>query len=123
MKLTIKKLTDAAGEYARYSFARKFIRETANLITCYDDPRDFFKDLTYVGCSSGIVSSLIYNGNCRKLYKNHFESMEEFKLALEYMSGEPFRNKDGLPHATFMCWLCYEGLILIIARALYPGGF
>lgn len=124
MKLTFKKLTDAAGEYARYSFARKFIRETAEIIPAYDDPRDFFRDLAYGGCSSGMVSSLIYDGNCRNYYRKHFESMEEFKRDIEYMSGvEVFRNNDGLPHATFMCWLCYEGLILAIAHTLYPGEF
>lgn len=47
----------------------------------------------------------------------------EFKETMEDELGTPIHNKSGVPHATFMCWFCYEELGFQIARNLFNDQF
>ena len=53
----------------------------------------------------------------------HIDDMEGFKEDFEDELGMPITNKEGLPHYTFMCWLCYEELAHRIAQELWPDKF
>ena len=45
----------------------------------YHDPSSFFSDLMEYGCSSGIVSSLIYYTDTHKFYDTHYDEIEELR--------------------------------------------
>ena len=70
-----------------------------------------------------MIGMLIYNSDCKEIYIEHIDDMEEFVKELESEMGEPIRNRDHLPHYTFVCWLCYEELAFRIARELFPDEF
>ena len=101
------------------SFAADFIDNMASEIEGYDYPLGFFEDLQRGGCQSGMVGFLIYNSDCKRIYIEHIDDMEEWKNLMEDEMGA-IQNEQHLPHYTFMCWLCYEELAYSIARALYP---
>lgn len=105
------------------TFTRDFIIDMINHTEDYSTPDGFFQDLAYGGCVSGMIGLLIYNSDCRKIYIEHIDDMETFKLELEDGLGEAIRNDKQLPHYTFMCWLCYEELARIIACNLFPEQF
>lgn len=102
------------------SFTDQFIDATAVEIEGYNNPTGYFDDLQKGGCQSGMVGFLIYNSACKQIYIDNMDDMEEYKNILEDEMGEAIRNKQHLPHYTFMCWLCYEEFVYSIARALFP---
>lgn len=106
-------------ESTQPSFANDFIDNMAADIEGYDYPLGFFEDLQKGGCQSGMVGFLIYNSDCKRIYIEHIDDMEEWKNLMEDEMGA-IQNEQHLPHYTFMCWLCYEELAFSIARALYP---
>lgn len=110
------------NESTQPSFVDDFIDNMAAEIEGYDYPLGFFEDLQRGGCQSGMVGFLIYNSNCKRIYIEHIDDMEEWKNLMEDEMGA-IKNEQHLPHYTFMCWLCYEELAYSIARTLYPDEF
>lgn len=104
-------------------FVEPLIDDMVDHCDGYDNPIGFFKDLSYGGCASGMVGMFIYHSDCKKFYILHIDSMEDFKAEFEEELGDPIRNKEKLPHYTFMCWLCYEETAYRIAQALWPEQF
>lgn len=104
------------------SFAEEFLGDMVNHIEDYDTPLGFFKDLAYGGCQSGMIGMLIYNSDCKKIYIEHIDDMEEY---VEQMYDEVgyMKNEKGLPHYVLICWRCYEELAYRIAMVLYPETF
>jgi len=43
----------------------------------YDDIKDFFKDLSYGGCSSGMISDLIYYKDTSDFFDNYEDEIED----------------------------------------------
>lgn len=103
------------------SFAEIFLRDMANHITGYNNPEGFFKDLQQ-GCSSGIIEMLIYNSDCKQIYIEHIDDIEEYAEQIYEEIGYVV-NKDRLPHYTFICWMCYEEFGFQIGQALFPETF
>ena len=104
-----------------YSFTKEFCSDMAGHISGYSQPESFFTDLQH-GCSSGMIGMLVYNADCKRIYIEHIDDMEEYKSSLEDDMGA-IKNNEHLPHYTFMCWLCYEELGYNIARELFPNKF
>lgn len=119
----VKDLLMQANQYSEADFAEEFIENMACHIADYSRPRSFFADLVYGGCISGMVGMLIYNSDCKRIYIEHIDSMEDFKEELEGELGASITNRHKVPHYTFMCWLCYEELAFSIARNLWPDKF
>lgn len=114
----------AAHDYIQtYSFAKEFVEDMADETEGYDDPSGFFSDLQHGGCVSGTVGMLIYNSDCKRIYIEHIDDMEDFKEELEDELGDRIHNKRELPHYTFVCWLCYEELAYRVAGILFPDEF
>ena len=103
-------------------FVDEFVEDMAEHAENYNSPLEFFNDLTH-GCQSGLIGMLIYNTDCLKIYSKYANDMEEFKETMEDELGTPIHNKSGVPHATFMCWFCYEELGFQIARNLFTDKF
>ena len=103
-------------------FVDEFVEDMAEHAENYLRPLDFFNDLTH-GCQSGLIGMLIYNTDCLKIYNKYANDMEEFKESMEEELGTPICNKAGVPHATFVCWFCYEELGFQIARNLFNDQF
>lgn len=105
------------------SYEDKFVGDMACHGEGYISPEGFFNDLAYGGCQSGMVGILIYNSDCKNIYVENIDDMEDFKAELEDELGEPLHNNKGLPHYTWMCWFCYEELAHTIAQELWPDKF
>ena len=103
------------------SFAETFLRDMADHISGYDNPEGFFKDLQH-GCSSGLIGMLIYNSDCKQIYIEHIDDMEEYVEQIYEEIGY-VENKNHLPHYTLVCWICYEEFGFQIGRALFPEIF
>lgn len=110
------------GDEQPISFAKEYVEDMAYQISQYTTPDEFFDALSSHGVSSGMIGMLIYNYDCKKLYIEHIDDMEDYKECLEEEIGA-IKNISQLPHYTFVTWLCYEELALSIARALYPDKF
>lgn len=107
----------------KYDFVNKLIEDMVEHACNYSLPYSFFHDLSYGGCVSGIIGMFVYNSDCKEFYIDHIDDLETFVENLEESLGEPIKNKDHLPHYTFVCWLCYEELGHNIAQILYPERF
>lgn len=110
---------DNPNNTSKPSFAEDFVSDMAYHAQDYEMPLGFFEDLQH-GCISGMIGMLIYNHDCKQIYIEHMDDMEEYKEELEEGLGEPIANRHHVPHYTFLCWLCYEELGFQIARTLYP---
>jgi hypothetical protein len=121
-KCLISIFTKAADSRVNFSFTEKFIADMVDHVENYDSPLGFFNDLTH-GCQSGMIGMLVYNSDCKSIYIQHIDDMEQFKEEMEYELGEAVRDRNRLPHYTFLCWLCYEELGFSIARTLFPDEF
>lgn len=104
------------------SFAKEFVEDMVYHAQDYETPLGFFKDLQY-GCVSGLIGMLIYNYDCKRIYIEHMDDMEQYKEEIEGELGEPIANRHQAPHYTFLCWLCYEELGFQISRQLFPETF
>lgn len=117
-------LKEVGDQYIKdYGFAEELLEDMAEHCLNYNKPIDFFKDLQHGGCASGMIGMFIFTTDCKKFYIDHIDSMEGFVEELENELGEPIKNKEGLPHYTFVCWLCYEALAYKIARELWEDEF
>lgn len=103
------------------SFAEDFLRDMANHIEGYDNPIGFFKDLQN-GCRSGMIGMLIYNSDCKRIYIEHIDDMEEYAEQI-YDEVGYVENRERDPHYVHICWLCYEEFGYQIGRALFPDTF
>lgn len=103
-----------------WSFADDFIADMAYHSQDYASPISFFTDLSHGGCINGMIGMLIYHDDCKKIYIDNIDDMEAFIEEFEDEIGEPVKNRDRLPHYTFVCWVCYEELAYSIAKTLFP---
>lgn len=108
---------------SQYDFVEHFINDILYHISNYDNPIGFFRDLSNSGCASGMIGSLIYNSDCKEIYIENIDSMEDFILDEEEELGEPIQNRNKLPRYVFVCWLCFEEMCYKIARELFPDEF
>ena len=107
----------------KYDFVDELIEDMAGHACNYCTPHGFFHDLSYGGCSSGMIGMFIYHSDCKRFYINHIDDLEAFVEDFEEELGERIPNKDHQPRYTFVCWLCYEELAHDIARTIYPESF
>lgn len=107
----------------KYDFVDELIEDMAGHAEGYDTPYGFFHDLSYGGCSSGMIGMFVYNSDCKRFYIQHIDDLEAFVEDFEEEIGEPVRNDKHLPHYVFICWFCYEELAYNVARTLYPESF
>jgi hypothetical protein len=70
--------------------------------------KSYLEDLQKGGCQSGFVGEFISHNQCKEFYIKHIDDLEELREEFEDSLGEPIKNKQKLPHYTFMCWLCFE---------------
>lgn len=124
--VTKEQMTKAAENAGlnEYDFVPEIIDDLADECNDgYAEPKVWFNDLFEHGCQSGMVGKFIYNADCKDCYIAHIDSMEDFKEELEDELGEPIKNRNGLRHYTFMCWLIYEETARRIASELWPDEF
>ena len=107
----------------KYDFVDELIEDMAGHACNYCTPHGFFHDLSYGGCSSGMIGMFIYHSDCKRFYINHIDDLEAFVEDFEEELGECVPNKNHQPHYTFVCWLCYEEFAYRIGRTLFPETF
>lgn len=96
------------GPYG-YSFEPRFKDLVLMHVEDYEDPKGFFEDLQYGGCSSGMIGDFIYHSDCKNFYIEHIDDLESFRNDEEMeFDGVAWVNKDRQPHYTFMCWRAFE---------------
>lgn len=106
-----------------YDFAEELLEDMAGQCLDYTNPINFFKDLQYGGCVSGMIGIFIYHNDCKRFYIEHIDGMESFVEDLEDEIGCDIQNRQKLPHYTFICWVCYEELAHKIASELWNDEF
>jgi len=99
--------------YSNLDIAEQFNSIILNNIDGYDGKKkeqlkSFCEDLQQGGCISGMIGDFVYNKDCKDFYIEHLDEMEQLKTDLEENYGEPIKNRHGVPHYTFMCWLSFE---------------
>lgn len=68
---------------------------------------DFFSDLAYGGCSSGMMGEFVYTQDCKEFYLKHMDDLEAYKRDIENDLGESITDDD-LTHAELVTWLVVE---------------
>ena len=127
MKTTVNKTLNkllAKSNYSDKSFTEDFNRIISDRIDGYngntkEQLKAFFEDLQRGGCQSGMIGDFIYNSDCKDFYVNHIDDLEGFKEDLESNIGDSIKNGNGLPHYTFMCWLCFEEYCYDLYRTIF----
>lgn len=102
-----------------YGFVDDYLYDMAYHASGYENPRNFFSDLAYGGCQSGLIGMLIYNSDCKKIYIEHLDDFENMVEEYQEELGEPLENKSGLPRYTFVTWFAYEELGFTVANQLW----
>lgn len=82
--------------------------------------KSFLEDMQKGGCQSGMIGEFIYHASCKDFYIKHIEDLEELKMEHEDSIGE-IKNRQGLPHYTFVVWLCFEEYCYAIYNAIFEG--
>ena len=99
--------------YSNLEVSKEFNKIILNRLDNYEGNKKeqlkaFLNDLLKGGCVSGIIGEFIYHSDCKEFYIQHIDELEQLKQELEEGLGETIKNKNSLPHYTFMCWLCFE---------------
>lgn len=68
--------------------------------------RSFFEDLLRYGCSSGMVSSLIYYADTHEFYDTYYSEIEDIRLQIESEMGEPLKIEGDLKNT--LAWTAFE---------------
>lgn len=68
---------------------------------------DFFNDLAYGGCRSGLVGEFVYTDDCKEFYLKHMDDLEDYKRDIENDLGESITDDD-LTHPELVTWLVVE---------------
>lgn len=90
-----------------YSFSEELKRIYRGHIESYPGVRDFFNDLAYGGCRSGMIGEFIWAEEIKEFYVKHIDDLEVYKRDLEEELGEPIMDKD-LSHPELVTWLVVE---------------
>lgn len=101
------------SQYKELEVAEQFNNIILKSLDTYDGKKkeqlkSYLEDLQKGGCQSGFVREFIYNADCKTFYIEHLDELEDMKQDLEDNIGEPTKNRQALPHYTFICWLCFE---------------
>ncbi|SDR67058.1 hypothetical protein SAMN05216503_0233 [Polaribacter sp. KT25b] len=82
----------------------------------YHNITDFFEDLLQNGCSSGMISSLIYYRDTEKFFDFHYEEIMDLKTEFEESTGEVMH----IPHQlkNHLAWFSFEQVAYDLADFL-----
>ena len=109
--ITIKRILDKKTD-SSLSFRDEF--NTIILNQCENYGKDkkalksFLEDMQKGGCISGMIGDFVYHNDCKAFYIKHIDDLEEFKSEYESELGEAVRDRNSLPHYTFICWFVFE---------------
>lgn len=106
--ISTARTTRTVDKYLAEEFDRIIINKAEGYGKGKKALKSFFKDLQHGGCISGLIGEFIYNSDCKEFYIRHIDALKDFKQELEDELGEPIKNRHGVPHYVFMCWLCFE---------------
>ena len=72
----------------------------------YDNPRNFFEDLSRHGCASGMVGSLIYYHETHAFFDTHYHEIEEIRLQVQEEIGLVLNIEGDLKN--HLAWFAFE---------------
>lgn len=103
-------MMDKAFEKAgvdNYSFSEELKEIYKDHIESYPGVDDFFSDLAYGGCRSGMMGEFVYTQDCKEFYVKHMDDLEDYKRDIENDLGESITDDD-LTHPELVTWLVVE---------------
>lgn len=90
-----------------YSFSEELKEIYKDHIESYPGVDDFFSDLAYGGCRSGMMGEFVYTDDCKEFYLKHMDDLEAYKRDIENDLGESITDDD-LTHPELVTWLVVE---------------
>ena len=90
-----------------YSFSEELKRIYKGHVESYPGVNDFFNDLAYGGCRSGMIGEFVWAEEIKEFYVKHIDDLESYKRDLEEDLGEPITDND-LSHSELVTWLVVE---------------
>lgn len=76
----------------------------------------WFKDLLSHGCSSGMISHLIYYKDTHAFFDKHYDEIEDLRNDFEESIGAPLEIKHDLKN--FLAWFAFEQIAHQLAEKL-----
>lgn len=116
----LESMMDKAFEKAgvdNYSFSEELKEIYKDHIESYPGVDDFFTDLAYGGCRSGLVGEFVYTDDCKEFYLKHMDDLEDYKRDIENDLGESITDDD-LTHAVLVTWLVVEEVARRVSNEL-----
>ena len=109
-----------------YSFTEDFINIIVDKCEGYDGNakeklKSFFDDIQHGGCISGMVGDFIFNSDNKEFYINHLDDLEDYKTEIEESIGESVKDRNSLPHYTFVVWLCFEEFCYTLYNSIFEN--
>lgn len=90
-----------------YSFSEELKAIYKGHVESYPGVNDFFNDLAYGGCRSGMIGEFVWAEEIKEFYVKHIDDLESYKRDLEEELGEPIMDKD-LSQPELVTWLVVE---------------
>lgn len=110
IKQTLSKIIDDAPNTIRAYVAKEALNHHS------DDPAQFFADLSYHGCQSGMVGSMIYYRDTHAFFDRHYDEIEELREGYEDSVGGPLHIQGDLKN--WLAWFAFEEVVYRLAGDL-----
>ena len=105
-----------------YGFIGEFLDIVAYHISQYDTPEEFFEDLSYGGCASGMIGEFIYNSDCKDFYIKYMCDLDDYIENIEEEIGCRIYNKsNGIARYVLVCWVAFEEFCRILQYYLFEN--
>ena len=106
-----------------YGFIGEFLDIVAYHISQYDTPEEFFEDLSYGGCASGMIGEFIYNSDCKDFYIKYMCDLDDYIENIEEEIGCRIYRKynKGVARYVLVCWVAFEEFCRILQYYLFEN--
>ena len=110
MKTKLRVLSEEHRPSILQEVAREYFEHS------YESVADFFNDLLHHGCSSGMVTRLIYYCDTHEFFQTHYEEIETLRSDYEEMTGQPLIPQGDL--MDWYSWFAFEEVAKTLAITL-----
>lgn len=114
----LRKLNKIMKDVDRTELVRAVAESIIDQLDGYETPEKFFNDLSKHGCSSGMISELIYYTDTYNFFDEHYDDIMQLIVEQNKMCGEPLDLMKDHDIKNTGAWLAYEETARQIASEL-----